>query len=436
MNKYSTYNYLFQNDRVAVLYNAATDGIVALQPDLVELVRTHKDHIDTLATRHPELFRTMEEKGMIVPADRDEAQFVIDAWRRIDTDPSQFYLTIMPTLNCNLRCWYCYEEHKAHSNMTEDVRRRTLRFIDKLTRREGLRYLSLSFFGGEPLLPFYPTVWPILQQTAAWCRERDVELTVQFTTNGVLLTDDVRQKLLSLGLKHNPNFQITLDGNREKHDATRHTADGKPTYDLIISHIKAALRDGMDVNNRFNYTAGNVDTLVDVLEEYKDLTPEERKLLHFDFQQVWQDSGNAAAREKALRLADLFHRECHQIRIEKRYNRERCRDDAENQATINYDGLVYKCTARDPTPDLAEGVLTEEGDIEWNERYHRRMAVKYGNKACRACRIFPICHGGCSQTKLEAGDREDCLFGLNDDRRLEIIRGRLDFILKTKRTSY
>ena len=90
----------------------------------------------------------------------------------------------------------------------------------------------------------------------------------------------------------------------------------------------------------------------------------------------------------------------------------------------------------DPTPDRAEGELTEEGDIEWNERYHRRMAVKYGNKACRACRIFPICHGGCSQTKLEAGDREDCLFGLDDERRLEIIRGRLDFILKTKRTSY
>ena len=66
----------------------------------------------------------------------------------------------------------------------------------------------------------------------------------------------------------------------------------------------------------------------------------------------------------------------------------------------------------------------------------RRMGVKYGNKACRACRIFPICHGGCSQTKLEAGDREDCLFGLDDERRLEIIRGRLDFILKTKRTSY
>lgn len=269
--------------------------------------------------------------------------------------------------------------------------------------------------------PALSVVMPVYN-AARWLREcMESILSQDFTDYELIVADDVRQKLLSLGLRHNP---------------TRHTADGKPTYDLIISHIKAALRDGMDVNNRFNYTAGNVDTLVDVLEEYKDLTPEERKLLHFDFQQVWQDSGNAAAREKALRLADLFHRECHQIRIEKRYNRERCRDDAENQATINYDGLVYKCTARDPTPDLAEGVLTEEGDIEWNERYHRRMAVKYGNKACRACRIFPICHGGCSQTKLEAGDREDCLFGLDDERRLEIIRGRLDFILKTKRTSY
>lgn len=141
-------------------------------------------------------------------------------------------------------------------------------------------------------------------------------------------------------------------------------------------------------------------------------------------------------REKALKLANLFMKEDQQVRIEKNYNNQRCRDDAENQATINFDGNVYKCTAINITPDIREGVLNADGEIEWNERFHKRMALKYGNKHCKACVIYPICHGGCSQTKLDADENAECLFGLDDNAKLERVRGRLEYILKTGRVSY
>ena len=60
-------------------------------------------------------------------------------------------------------------------------------------------------------------------------------------------------------------------------------------------------------------------------------------------------------------------KEDQQVRIEKNYNNQRCRDDAENQASINFDGNVYKCTAINITPDIREGVLNADGEIECSD---------------------------------------------------------------------
>ena len=259
---------------------------------------------------------------------------------------------------------------------------------------------------------------------------------LNFTTNGVLLTEEVRKELLKIPLADKPGFQITIDGNEEKHNKSRCTASGEPTYRIILDNIFGAVRAGMRVNCRFNYTEDNIDSLVDVLDDFEELTPEERKLIFFDFQQVWQEKSKTEVREKALKLANLFMKEDQQVRIEKNYNNQRCRDDAENQASINFDGNVYKCTAINITPDIREGVLNADGEIEWNERFHKRMALKYGNKHCKACVIYPICHGGCSQTKLDADENAECLFGLDDNAKLERVRGRLEYILKTGRVSY
>lgn len=226
--KYSGYNFLFSNGPRAVLYNAASDGLLLLRSDLTALISKYKDGIDGLKTEHPDLYAAMQQRGMIVPDGEDEAEALISRRKQADTDPAHFYLTVLPTFDCNLRCWYCYEQHKAHSNMTPETLQRVIRLIDKLTADSRLKYLHLGFFGGEPLLPFKKVVWPLLQEASRLCAERGVKLLLQFTTNGVLLTDEVIEKLLSLPQEGKPHMQITLDGNRERHDRSRHTAAGGP----------------------------------------------------------------------------------------------------------------------------------------------------------------------------------------------------------------
>ncbi len=427
--KYSKYNSLIPKDDRTILYNIATDGILMLNPEIADIVKTNMEDVSKIKEIHPELYDAMSKLSMVVNDTDNEEQNVTNLWKMEDCDQTSFYLTVYPTIDCNLHCWYCYEQHKAHADMSQEVLERVFKLIVNVVRKP-LKNFSLSFFGGEPLMQFKSVVLPLMEFTKDICKQNNVDLHIDMTTNGVLLTDEVRKEILSLNLQSKPVFQITIDGNRTEHNISRSTKDGNDTFDIIIKNIKDTLRAGMYVNNRFNYTKNSVDSFIDVLDEFEDLSEEERKLLFFDFQQVWQEEAYREIREKAMNMASFYNTQSCQVRIEKRFNKERCKNDAENQATINYDGLVYKCTAICFNPGNAEGILNDEGQIEWNERYKKRMALKYGNPVCQKCKVFPICHGGCSQAKLSSGVH-GCILGYSQKEKDDIIKGRLDYILRT-----
>ena len=72
------------------------------------------------------------------------------------------------------------------------------------------------------------TTLPLIKYVSKRCLERGIDMTLRFTTNGVLLTDGVREELLKIPLKFKPNFQITIDGDREHHDKTKFMANANP----------------------------------------------------------------------------------------------------------------------------------------------------------------------------------------------------------------
>lgn len=428
-NKFSRYNYLFRKEKQGILYNISSDGIMVLSPELVDLVIKYREDIDALESVHKALFDEMLRQGMIVAVDYDEVKTIVDKWKEEDNDPGQFTLIVLPTLDCNLRCWYCFEEHKKGSKMSQDTFERFCRLVDHITESGELKVFNLDFFGGEPLLPFKVTTLPLIKYVSKRCLERGIDMTLRFTTNGVLLTDGVREELLKIPLKFKPNFQITIDGDREHHDKTKFMANGKPTYDLIIRNIKAALKDGMPVTNRFNYTAETIDGFESVIREYDDLSEDERKLLQFDFQQVWQEGDNKKCWEKAQKISNSNRDKNHEVRMEKHFNKYRCIHESNRHVAVTYNGNVYLCTTRDMTDDNRMGYVKEDGTIAYNDLYMMRESVKYGNETCQSCKVFPVCHGACSQTKLEARNN-GCVLNYTEEDRMRIVEGRLSHILK------
>lgn len=47
----------------------------------------------------------------------------------------------------------------------------------------------------------------------------------------------------------------------------------------------------------------------------------------------------------------------------------------------------------------------------------------YCNPTCMACTIFPLCHGGCSQSKLESANPNGCVKGFSErDKQVYVVQ--------------
>lgn len=83
-----------------------------------------------------------------------------------------------------------------------------------------------------------------------------------------------------------------------------------------------------------------------------------------------------------------------------------CYSDKLNHIVVNYDGKLYKCTARDYSNEV--GILNENGTVTWNDEVMSRYFSKTGfeNEKCLNCKLLPLCFGVCIQKKFENRDIE------------------------------
>ncbi|KXX67688.1 hypothetical protein AVL50_24770 [Flammeovirga sp. SJP92] len=393
-----------------------------LNPLLKELIEAAKneDNLEGLREIHPDFYQQLVELGFFVKQSDNEIEKVRQRIDEVNYNEEEYYLIINSTMNCNFGCWYCYETHKKNSHISDASLQKIKKFIENtLEKNKKITKYTIQFFGGEPLLDYKKSVLPIMDYAFKKAQQRGIILLLNFTTNGYLISDDMIQDFLKYKVN---GFQITLDGNRDEHDKVRFVSKTKGSYDKIVENIKKIVRNKMSVVLRINYTEKNLKELDLVFEDLEDLELEYRSLITFSLNKVWQESNNnlgekvstflSLATNKGFSLPDALLSD----RVENS-----CYADKFNQATINYDGNVYKCNARDFTDENKEGILNDEGVVEWNEKRTFRMEHKLKNKACLECRILPICGGGCSQNMIEHVDKDYCVNDFDEAKKDDII---------------
>ena len=155
-----------------------------------------------------------------------------DVARRCLT-PRTLGLILLPTEHCNFRCTYCYEDF-ALGRMSPGVVAGVKSLLSK--RAPTLDELSLSWFGGEPLLAL-DVVEDVQAHVLALAREYPaLRVASGITTNAWKLTPQVFARLLGLGVD---DYQISFDGPREHHDKKRVRADGRSTFDRLWRNVVA-----------------------------------------------------------------------------------------------------------------------------------------------------------------------------------------------------
>ncbi|MDR2064365.1 MAG: radical SAM protein [Prevotellaceae bacterium] len=380
--KYSQFNSIIPYGDKFALYNTFERKVIFLEPKLKDiLVEEKQKGIGNLINVHPDFYKYLVENNFIVNDNINELEKIKKLVYEIDESRKKYDLTINPTINCNFRCWYCYETHIKQSKMDTNIVNRVNKLIQKIAQNKELKEFTLGFFGGEPLLYFEKNVIPIIDEFIPVMNKFNKKFDIGFTTNGYLINDKFIDYFNKKQVK--PHFQITLDGYGENHDKVRFITQTKGSYFTIINNIKKLAENGMFVRVRINYTDENLEDTYKIGNDFSIMENFAKQNLLIDFHRVWQNTKIDDINIVVDRNVELIRKKG-LIAKSSSYNPETvrgsCYADKRNSAVINYNGDVFKCTARDFKTEHREGFLDENGNIIWeNNSLERRMNAKFGS---------------------------------------------------------
>jgi sulfatase maturation enzyme AslB (radical SAM superfamily) len=150
-------------------------------------------------------------------------------------------LYLMPTLECNCRCSYCYipEAEKVPSEEQCDFTPVLNHFIENFPARSGKRP-QLRFIGGEPCLEKQA----IMEMSGVFFRAFPRGLVV-VNTNGTLLTPEYARAAARYGDRF--VHVVSLDGTETVHNARRRMLCGGNAFEKAMEGITTLQDAGLPV---------------------------------------------------------------------------------------------------------------------------------------------------------------------------------------------
>lgn len=398
---WSRYNEFVQGpDKVHALFNCRTRMWITLVPELYIFLKERINNLCEVESQHPTLYETLVNNKFIVPSFESEISECIEECESKLSSSKVLKLTVNPTLDCNLRCWYCYEQHLHGSCMTPTIIEAIYKYIDKSLLNGKYEKLQLAFFGGEPLMKFDKVVNPMLIQVKKICAKHNVDFAVSFTTNGVFLTKRVRTAIKDI--TSNVAVQIPFDGDANLHDCVKKFPNGKGSYQLVKNNARDAAIEGFRVTVRCNATKSNIRSFQNVVKDFEDLLSLPN--LRFSFHKVWQEADDDEFKSGIVDLKSGVSHQSFTSNIHSYFGDSvnPCYGDYANNYVFNYNGDVFKCTARDFNTQNRIGYLNDSGDIEFNNSALIRTKKSLTSE-CPTCRRLPFCPI-CSQSRAESKD--------------------------------
>jgi uncharacterized protein len=371
---------------------------VLLPPQLYSLI-TDKQYSNISEKQ----FETLKNNHILIEDDANELETLIEEHENALSNNSVFELTLLPSLDCNLRCWYCFETHVKDSRIDAITYESVLKFIKNLCKRDELKKIQIELFGGEPLLYFEEELFPLLNEIKSLAEQSDKYVEYFFITNATCITE----AHLPLFQALHANFQISIDGYSEKHNTVKKMPDKEfDTYGKVMNviHLLTGYYEAY-INLRINYDNNTLAHIEEVIQDILDIDP---KQLSIHLEKVWQLTGNDE--KKDTRIWDVIKMIMANGYKVSYMNLSRrsvsCKSSKQNQAIISYNGDVYKCSGRDFKKNMQEGKLQPDGSIKWDEaKLAQRLSIKtYDNRYCVDCTFLPQCWGPCSQKLLETPD--------------------------------
>ncbi|SHJ67206.1 radical SAM/SPASM domain-containing protein [Bacteroides stercorirosoris] len=404
-NKVSGYNIEVDYCNGVLLYNTLTNKLLPVSFEDYTVIETLMEHLPEFEVKFPRLYQAFLKSGFIVPFNFDELAYIKLQNKRCVFMNRDYHLTVNPTLDCNLKCWYCSVSYAGAKHnkerMSDDMVESLKKHIEFLGTRQKANSILLDWFGGEPLMYFDEVIRKISDTALRLSEQNKFVFRQQMTTNATLLDED---KIRYMKDAHFRFLQISIDGNEYRQNLIKHYANKRGSYRDVISNINLLTEIIPDISICLRINCDR-QTLKHVTDVINDFTEQSKKCITVDFQRVWQVPCTDEMRRQLANVKATFESEgfASHFWAYRPLTFKCCYADNINHYVVNYNGKIFKCTARDYGDELMIGNLSSSGQILWNDSLLSKMFEKSGfeNDMCEKCKMLPICMGPCIQKNYE-----------------------------------
>jgi uncharacterized protein len=432
------------------LMNTLTDAQLVVSSDVAALLEAEVD-VNSLDQEARHAFDILVDQGFLTPGRDHDREALARHLEAVTSDATELNVTLLTTLQCNFACDYCFQgDHgdynKFAEKMSMDTAAKAAAWIERELDRVQPEKLVLTFFGGEPLLNL-PVMYYVAERLWRATSNRGIQQFVTIITNGLLLTEEIVDRLLPFGLN---GVKITLDGDRETHNRLRPLRGGQGTFDRIIGNIRrvagkcrVAIGGNFDDSSFASYPA-----LLDFLkaQDFAD------RLVKVNFKPIVRDPEDAGIRSPSKRslangglsltpvndagvplkplggtcmtsagagtasTCDSCRSLDDQMTMLREQTRQRgfptpdgvhngpCHVHMKHAHTIGPDGSLYACPGFTGEKNMSTGHIEDRRD-GWREMVQGRFDRLSPWSSCGDCAFIPVCAGGCiAASHMTLGD--------------------------------
>ena len=406
----------------AFLFNCLRASLIKLPRDIDLLLGSITDekplHVDD-HSREDGFLHALLEGGFVVPKGFDELKVIED--RFCNPSPGKILaLTIAPTLDCNLACYYCYQK-RDRARMRREMCDRIALEVERRLSHEHHQKLLVDWYGGEPLLAS-DTVEYLSRELMSLTSGMQIEYASTMVTNGTLLTERAVDTLSDLGIG---NIQITLDGPPSIHNRNRPFRSGKPSFDAVLDGIKTAST-RFDLSIRINVDRDTINEayrILDILED-NDVFSNDKKILPYIAMIGPLSSTCSDSVRRTIPVVDFYGyvldfqkevlRRIPNLEAEDVFEIPRvlyraCGAQNPDSICIHPSGQVFKCGIEIHDPTLGASLFWEDYSVHRNWRKWMNLNPLESGE-CASCIFLPLCMGGCAMYKYgHFYERESCI---------------------------
>lgn len=401
MLKQSKYNRLLQvSDQIWWLHNISSESECLIDT-------TEKEMLDNINKTHNdrELISKWEEMGFLVDENVDE-DVCLELERKINMYSSignQFGIVIAPTMDCNAKCFYCYEsDTRQRCYMNSKTEKDLLDYMKSMI--SGKKKVFVSWFGGEPLL-CVDLMKRVSNEIISFCDKLNIEYDAELTTNGYLLGQIVNE-FSSLRIS---DTQVTIDGYEKEYERRKQYINSQNAWEIVVSNIFKYSLLGHHITIRMNFDKKNFESIKNATKFFLTNSKwnENISIYYYPLEPTKGESSNYFIESEYINAMNELYEYLYELGYYNKHPRALefqklslpCYGGTLSTMAVDFAGNIYQCQhllchEQYVIGNVVKGIQLNKSVLEW---YDGTLPEK-----CRNCEVIPLCQGGCV-TKRKLG---------------------------------